>query len=72
MSDGGALVAVNYREYAAKGVLEALRKLGILLLVDGPIIRTLPTGKLRRYPGMIHMIQRYSRELRVLLDGAVE
>lgn len=63
---------VNYREYAAKGVIESCRKLGICLINAGPVLRCVPGGKMRRYPGMIHMVNRYTPEIRVLLDAEVE
>lgn len=62
----------NYREYAAKGVIETLRKLGICLLTVGPTLRAVPAGRIRKYPGLIHMCARYQRELALLLAAEVE
>jgi hypothetical protein len=63
---------VNYREYAAKGVIEALRKLGICLVTAGPHLRAVPQPRLRKYPGMVFMIDRYRPEIKRLLDDEVE
>lgn len=63
---------VNYREYAAKGVIETTRKVGVCLLVDGPHVRSVPQRTLRRYPGLVHMVKQYAAEIRTLLDAEVE
>lgn len=65
-------VPVNYREYAAKGIIESLRKLGICLLSVGPTLRAVPAGRIRKYPGLIHMCTRYQKEIARLLDAEVE
>lgn len=62
----------NYREYAAKGIVESLRKLGICPLVNGVAVHALPTGRIKRYPGMVFMVQRYRPEIIALLDAEVE
>lgn len=80
MSTGGARVRaaalfrkpVNYREYAAKGCIESLRKLGVCLLLAGPKIRAVPRGRLQKYPGMVFMIERYRAEITALLECEVE
>lgn len=65
-------MAVNYREYAAKGVIESLRKLGICLVTIGPSLRAVPAFQLRKYPGMVFMCARYKPEIVRLLADEVE
>lgn len=65
-------MTVTYREHAAKGIIESLRKLGIFLLVDAGRLVAHPRGKIRRYPGMIHMCGRYAQEIARQLERDCE
>ncbi len=65
-------VRLTYREHAAKGIIEACRKLGICLMVNGAAVHAIPTGRIKKYPGMVFMVQRYRPEICLLLDGEVE
>lgn len=61
----------DYRAHAAKGTIETLRKLGILLLVDGGNLVARPRGRIRKYPGLIAMCARYTKEIAQELDSHV-
>lgn len=65
-------VRLSYREYAAKGVIESLRKLGVCLLLAGPKMLALPRGRLQKFPGMVFMVNRYRPEIERFLEAEVE
>lgn len=63
---------MSYRQRAALGVIQRCREIGVALIANGTGVHAVPTGRLLKFPGMVHLVQRYRPEIMQQLDESVE
>lgn len=61
-----------YKMSGAQVAIDNCRRLGVVLLATGTGVHAYPHAKLRRYPALLDMVQRYRDEIMMTLDGLVE
>lgn len=65
-------VSQSYRDYAAKLTMDRCQGVGLCLIANGTGIHAVPTGIVKKYPGLLFLLNRYRDEIMHRLDEMVE